>query len=47
MKAHTKLLIALISGAGLGLLLHPIADQDWVYALITHVFSPIGQIFCV
>lgn len=45
MKAHTKLLIALISGAGLGLLLHPIADQDWVYALITHVFSPIGQIF--
>jgi DAACS family dicarboxylate/amino acid:cation (Na+ or H+) symporter len=44
-KLHTRLLVALIAGAALGLLLRTYADAAWVDPVNTHVLRPIGQLF--
>jgi DAACS family dicarboxylate/amino acid:cation (Na+ or H+) symporter len=44
-KQHTKLLLGLLSGIGLGLLLHPFQDQPTLITLNENLFYPIGQIF--
>ena len=45
MKAHTRLLLALLLGAVLGVVLHPLAGDPTLAAISTHVLRPIGQIF--
>jgi DAACS family dicarboxylate/amino acid:cation (Na+ or H+) symporter len=45
LKAHTKLLGALLLGICLGALLHARADSGWIAFVSTHVLRPIGQIF--
>ena len=45
MKMHTKLLIALISGAALGTLLHDYSDTPLLAQISNNIFAPLGQIF--
>lgn len=45
MKAHYKLLIALILGAALGVSLHPYADTDWIRWISENILSTVGQVF--
>lgn len=45
MKAHTRLLLALVLGAALGALLHPLAADPMLGAISQHVLRPIGQLF--
>lgn len=45
MKNHYKLLIALITGIGLGAILHPYQDVVWLQSTYTNLLYPIGQIF--
>ena len=45
MKLHTRLLVALVAGAALGLALHSQAATPWLAALTTNFFQPIGQLF--
>lgn len=45
MKAHTRLLLALLLGAALGVLLHPLAGDPALSTISVHVLRPIGQIF--
>lgn len=45
MKLHTRLLVALISGAALGLALHNQAATPWLAWTSTNLLQPIGQVF--
>ena len=45
MAKHTKLLIALILGAGLGSLLHPYTGNTWILWVSGNILQPVGQIF--
>lgn len=45
LKPHTKLLIALILGAGIGSLCHPYANLQSLVDFNTHILQPVGQIF--
>ena len=45
MKLHTRLLVALVAGAALGLLLHDFASVPWLAWTTTNILQPIGQIF--
>lgn len=45
MGKSTRLLLALVLGAGAGALLHPFADRPWMQFVAEHVLSPFGQIF--
>ena len=45
MKAHTRLLLALLLGAALGVLLHPLAGDPTLATISVDVLRPIGQIF--
>lgn len=44
MKSHHRLLLALLLGAGLGLVLHG-SGENWIASVGTNVLLPIGQIF--
>ncbi len=45
MKAHYKLLLALVVGAALGVGLHPFADTEWIRWISENVLATIGQVF--
>ena len=45
MKLHTRLLVALVAGAALGLLLHDFASVPWLAWTTTNILQPIGQLF--
>ena len=45
MKLHTRLLVALVAGAALGLALHGQADAPWLQWLSVNLLQPIGQLF--
>lgn len=45
MKIHTRLLIALVLGIGLGVVLHPHAHLEWLGDFNTHILQPVGQVF--
>jgi len=44
-KLHTRLLVALVAGAALGLALHGQADAPWLQWLSVNLLQPIGQLF--
>jgi DAACS family dicarboxylate/amino acid:cation (Na+ or H+) symporter len=44
-KLHTRLLLALVVGAALGLALHGQAAQPWLAWTTANVLQPVGQIF--
>ena len=45
MKLHTRLLVALVAGAALGLALHGQAAAPWLQWLSVNLLQPIGQLF--
>lgn len=45
MKAHTKLLLALVGGAVAGIALNPFAQESWLQAINAQVMIPVGQVF--
>ncbi len=45
MAKHTRLLLALILGATLGALFHPLVKDPWMAWISDQVLQPIGQIF--
>ncbi|MEQ1574124.1 MAG: dicarboxylate/amino acid:cation symporter [Vicinamibacterales bacterium] len=45
MKLHTRLLLALVAGAALGVALHGQVEQPWLAWTTLNLLQPIGQIF--
>src|SRR4051812_20199610 len=45
MKLHTRLFVALVLGAVLGVALHSQANEPWILAVNANLLRPIGQLF--